>query len=61
MVKEYWNDVFVDMVAEYERGVTPNPDVWCNREIKFRALWDRVSQAGFGALATGALPHKRFE
>ncbi|SCV69091.1 BQ2448_2111 [Microbotryum intermedium] len=36
--KEYWNEVFERSLGEWERGVTPNPDVVCNQEIKFRAL-----------------------
>lgn len=39
--KEYWNQVFQRTIEDYERGVTPNPDVMCNREIKFGALLER--------------------
>ncbi|KAI8575374.1 hypothetical protein K450DRAFT_262129 [Umbelopsis ramanniana AG] len=39
--KEYWNQVFQKTLDDYERGVTPNPDVMCNREIKFGALLER--------------------
>jgi tRNA-specific 2-thiouridylase len=38
-VSEYWNDVFSAFLVGYERGVTPNPDIFCNREIKFNAFW----------------------
>lgn len=43
-VREYWVSVFERMVAGYGSGLTPNPDVWCNREIKFGQLlqWLRV-------------------
>ncbi|XP_060536422.1 mitochondrial tRNA-specific 2-thiouridylase 1 [Cylas formicarius] len=34
-VKQYWNEVFCDLIKEYEHGYTPNPDVLCNRRIKF--------------------------
>ncbi|KJE91972.1 tRNA methyl transferase [Capsaspora owczarzaki ATCC 30864] len=53
-VKEYWNDVFTVFLQEYQRGRTPNPDILCNREIKFKALLN-VVQTSFGAqfLATG--------
>ena len=56
LVKEYWNEVFVHLVADYERGVTPNPDLWCNREIKFHAFWERARAAGAVAMATGTAP-----
>ncbi|KAF9146148.1 hypothetical protein BG015_011691 [Linnemannia schmuckeri] len=36
--RQYWNQVFQVMLQEYERGRTPNPDVSCNREIKFGEL-----------------------
>ncbi|KAJ7285187.1 tRNA-specific 2-thiouridylase [Mycena rebaudengoi] len=40
--KEYWNRVFEPSLRQWEEGVTPNPDVWCNREIKFGALLQRL-------------------
>lgn len=40
--KEYWNHVFEPVLDAYQAGVTPNPDVLCNREIKFKALSDFV-------------------
>ena len=40
--KEYWHDVFTPMLAAYARGLTPNPDVACNRFIKFGALAGRL-------------------
>src|SRR4051812_41899107 len=36
--KEYWSLVFERALRDLQRGHTPNPDVWCNREIKFRAF-----------------------
>ncbi|KAK5821300.1 tRNA methyl transferase [Linnemannia elongata] len=64
--RQYWNQVFQVMLQEYERGRTPNPDVSCNREIKFGELiewcWrngglgkDRGGEEGEGwdYLATG--------
>ena len=41
------------MFAEYERGRTPNPDVLCNREIKFRAFLDYALKLGASRMATG--------
>lgn len=40
--KEYWNAVFGPSLDDWEKGRTPNPDVRCNREIKFGALLDRL-------------------
>ena len=44
--KEYWSRVFEPSVAVWEAGGTPNPDVMCNREIKFGALLDAVMGTG---------------
>ncbi|KAF9053117.1 tRNA-specific 2-thiouridylase [Panaeolus papilionaceus] len=41
--QEYWNRVFEPSLKSWEAGVSPNPDVWCNREIKFGALLDRLN------------------
>ncbi len=35
-IREYWNDVFTPFLSSYEAGHTPNPDIACNREIKFK-------------------------
>ncbi|KAF6751132.1 tRNA-specific 2-thiouridylase [Ephemerocybe angulata] len=40
--KEYWNKVFEPSLRLWEQGRTPNTDVWCNREIKFGALLERL-------------------
>lgn len=51
--KEYWDKVFTYFLDEYRRGRTPNPDVMCNKEIKFKAFLDRALQLGADYLATG--------
>ena len=51
--KEYWDRVFSYFLAEYRAGRTPNPDVLCNREIKFRAFLDFAMQLGASRMATG--------
>lgn len=50
---EYWERVFGRFLEEYQAGRTPNPDVWCNREIKFRELYDFLSDIGRKCVATG--------
>ena len=50
---EYWDDVFNHFLTEYRAGRTPNPDILCNREIKFRAFLDYASELGADLIATG--------
>jgi len=50
---EYWDKVFSGFLAEYKAGRTPNPDVLCNREIKFKAFLDYALQLGVSKIATG--------
>ncbi len=49
----YRDRVLGRMFAEYERGLTPNPDVLCNEEIKFGLFFEAAMKAGFDAVATG--------
>lgn len=51
--KEYWDRVFVYFLEEYKRGRTPNPDVMCNKEIKFKAFLEKAMQLEADFLATG--------
>ena len=44
--KEYWDRVFEYFLAEYRAGRTPNPDVMCNKEIKFKAFLDYAMTLG---------------
>ena len=50
---EYKERVFAEFLAEYRAGRTPNPDVLCNAEIKFRAFLDHALTLGADAIATG--------
>ncbi len=51
--KEYWDRVFTYFLEEYKRGRTPNPDVMCNKEIKFKAFLEYALKLGGKYLATG--------
>ena len=51
--KEYWNKVFEYFLDEYKKGRTPNPDVICNKEIKFKAFLDYAMDLGADYVATG--------
>lgn len=50
---EYKKSVIDYLIAEYRAGRTPNPDVMCNREVKFGAFYTFAKQAGADAIATG--------
>ena len=51
--REYWDGVFANFIAEYAAGRTPNPDVLCNREVKFRHFLDAARALGAERIATG--------
>ncbi|MYL33366.1 tRNA 2-thiouridine(34) synthase MnmA [Pontibacillus yanchengensis] len=51
--KQYWDKVFTYFLNEYKAGRTPNPDVMCNKEIKFKAFLDHAMSLGADYLATG--------
>lgn len=59
-VKEYWDNVFSHFLAEFKMGYTPNPDILCNREIKFKVLLDKALKMGADFLATGHYSQNRF-
>ncbi|MBK5938577.1 tRNA 2-thiouridine(34) synthase MnmA [Halochromatium roseum] len=50
---EYWDRVFEQFLAEYRALRTPNPDVLCNKEVKFKAFLDHALTLGADAIATG--------
>ena len=52
-VKEYWDDVFSYLIKEYEAGRTPNPDIFCNKYIKFDAFLKFALEKGFDLIAMG--------
>ncbi len=51
--KEYWDRVFEYFLDEYRKGRTPNPDIVCNKEIKFKAFLEHALKLGADYLATG--------
>ncbi len=50
---EYWDHVFEYFLDEYRAGRTPNPDILCNKEIKFKAFLDYALEMGADFIATG--------
>jgi len=50
---DYWKRVFANFLDEYNAGRTPNPDILCNKEIKFRAFLDHAIKTGGDKIATG--------
>ena len=53
LMRDYRERVVKYLLSGYESGITPNPDVMCNREMKFGVLWDWAQEHGFEAIATG--------
>jgi len=58
---EYWDGVFEHFLAEYRAGRTPNPDILCNREIKFKAFLEYALALGADYIATGHYVRRRDE
>ena len=52
-IKEYWDNVFQSFIDEYKVGRTPNPDILCNKYIKFDSFLNFAKDKGFKAIATG--------
>lgn len=52
-IKEYWDQVFSVFLSEYGKGRTPNPDILCNKYIKFDAFYNYARKNGFDLIATG--------
>lgn len=60
LMTEYREKVVKYLLEGYQAGITPNPDVMCNREMKFGVLWDWAQEHGFEAIATGHYARKAF-
>ena len=52
-IEEYWNDVFSQFIETYKKGYTPDPDVFCNKYIKFGHFYDYAKTMGFDTIAMG--------
>ncbi len=60
-IKEYWDYVFSYFLAEYKKGRTPNPDIMCNKEIKFKAFLNVALEKGCDYIAMGHYARVRHE
>lgn len=59
---EYWDNVFEYFLAEYKAGRTPNPDIMCNKEIKFKAFLEFAAEAlNADYIATGHYVRRRYQ
>ncbi len=52
-IEEYWNSVFAYFLEEYKKNRTPNPDILCNKEIKFKTFLDKAIELGADYIAMG--------
>lgn len=53
-VKDYWNNVFSEFLDDYKSGLTPNPDILCNKHIKFNAFYEYAKKTHKAdAISTG--------
>ena len=53
LIEEYWEKVFKIFLDECKAGRTPNPDILCNKEIKFKAFLEHAKELGADQIATG--------
>jgi tRNA-specific 2-thiouridylase len=53
LMRDYREKVVKYLLEGYQQGITPNPDVMCNREMKFGVLWEWAKERGFDGIATG--------
>ena len=58
LMRDYREKVVKYLLEGYQSGITPNPDVMCNREMKFGVLWDWAQEQGFDSIATGHYARK---
>jgi len=58
LMRDYREKVVKYLLQGYQDGITPNPDVMCNREMKFGVLWEWAREHGFDAIATGHYARK---
>lgn len=58
---EYWDRVFEHFLSEYRAGRTPNPDILCNKEVKFRAFLDYAITLGADYIATGHYARRKVD
>ena len=60
-VKEYWTEVFSNFIKDYENGLTPNPDILCNKMIKFNLFYKfAINELKVDAIATGHYAQSSF-
>jgi tRNA-specific 2-thiouridylase len=57
-IHEYWDRVFTHFLSEYEKNRTPNPDILCNNEIKFKAFLNHALSLGADFIAMGHYAQK---
>src|SRR5574344_240457 len=60
-IKEYWDTVFTYFLNEYKKGRTPNPDIMCNKYIKFNAFLKQAEKLGADYIAMGHYARVRHE